>query len=199
MTSTMRDRDGEAEAIENVPLLRDQNAAEEAWNGECIGNVVWSSVWSVERSWIVLFLCSILLLPMFFIVTPILKLLGQPDNIAELSGTVAVWVIPVQFAFSFVLPINRFLQCQLQNRVIAITAGVTLVVHIFVCWLFVNGLKLGVIGTMATVSVSWWLNVIILFTYIICGGCPLTWTGFSIEAFTGLWEFTKLSLPLPES
>ncbi|KAK3042933.1 hypothetical protein RJ639_001009, partial [Escallonia herrerae] len=26
-----------------------------------------------------------------------------------------------------------------------------------------------------------------------CGGCPLTWAGFSIEAFSGLWEFTKLS------
>ena len=76
---------------------------------------------------------------------------------------------------------------------IAISAGVALVVHIFVCWLFVYGLKLGVIGTMATVNVAWCLNVFILFTYATCGGCPLTWTGFSIEAFTGLWEFAKLS------
>ena len=76
---------------------------------------------------------------------------------------------------------------------VAVVSGVALVVHIFVCWLFVYGLKLGVIGTMATVNVSWWLNVFILFTYATCGGCPLTWTGFSIEAFTGLWEFAKLS------
>ena len=77
---------------------------------------------------------------------------------------------------------------------IAILAGVALVVHIFVCWLFVYGLKLGVIGTMATVNVSWCLNVFVLFTYATCGGCPLiTWTGFSIEAFTGLWKFAKLS------
>ncbi|KAH0888009.1 hypothetical protein HID58_050438 [Brassica napus] len=122
----------------------------------------------LQRSWIVLFLWSILLLPMYFFATPILKYFGQPDDIAELSGTVALWVI-------------------------AISAGVALVVHIFVCWLFVYGLKLGVIGTMATVNVSWWLNVFILFTYATCGGCPLTWTGFSIEAFTGLWEFAKLS------
>ncbi|KAF2581012.1 hypothetical protein F2Q68_00000336 [Brassica cretica] len=117
----------------------------------------------------------------------------QPDDVAELSGTVAVWVIPVHFSFTFFFPLNRFLQCQLKNMVIAISAGVALVVHIFVCWLFVYGLKLGVIGTMATVNVSWWLNVFILFTYATCGGCPLTWTGFSIEAFTGLWEFAKLS------
>ncbi|CAF1696911.1 hypothetical protein Bca52824_005535 [Brassica carinata] len=147
----------------------------------------------LQRSWIVLFLCSILLLPMYFFATPILKYFGQPDDIAELSGTVALWVIPIHFAFAFFFPLNRFLQCQLKNMVIAISAGVALVVHIFVCWLFVYGLKLGVIGTMATVNVAWCLNVFILFTYATCGGCPLTWTGFSIEAFTGLWEFAKLS------
>ena len=77
---------------------------------------------------------------------------------------------------------------------IAIASGVALVVHIFVCWLFVYVLELGVIGTMATVNVSWWFNLLVLFTYTTCGGCPLTWTGFSIEAFTGLWEFAKLSV-----
>ena len=81
----------------------------------------------------------------------------------------------------------------LYHQVIAISSGIALVVHIFVCWLFVYGLKLGVIGTVATVNVSWWLNLVILFTYTTCGGCPLTWTGFSMEAFTGLWEFAHLS------
>lgn len=147
----------------------------------------------MQRSWIVLFLFSILLLPMFFFATPILKFLGQPEDIAELSGTVAVLAIPLHFAFVFVCPINRFLQCQLKNEVLAITAGVTLAVHIFVSWLFVYGLKLGFIWTMITFSLAWWLNVIILFVYIVWGGCPLTWTGFSTEAFTGLWEYAKLS------
>ena len=71
----------------------------------------------LQRSWIVLFLCSILLLPMYFFATPILKYFGQPDDIAELSGTVALWVIPIHFAFAFFFPLNRFLQCQLKNMV----------------------------------------------------------------------------------
>lgn len=75
----------------------------------------------------------------------------------------------------------------------AFAAAVALVVHLFVCWLFVYGLKLGIVGTMATVSVSWWVNVLILLAYSVCGGCPLTWPGFSSEAVTGLWEFLKLS------
>ncbi|ESQ31327.1 hypothetical protein EUTSA_v100040870mg, partial [Eutrema salsugineum] len=77
--------------------------------------------------------------------------------------------------------------------VTAFSSAVALVVHFFVCWLFVDGLKLGVVGTMATVSISWWVNVLILLAYSTCGGCPLTWTAFSSEAFTGLWEFLKLS------
>uniref|UniRef100_A0A0D3EGH1 Protein DETOXIFICATION n=1 Tax=Brassica oleracea var. oleracea TaxID=109376 RepID=A0A0D3EGH1_BRAOL len=147
----------------------------------------------MQRSWIVLFLFCILLLPMYLFASPILKFFGQPDDIAELTGIIAVWTIPTHFAYAFYLPLSRFLQCQLKNRVVAFSSGLALVVHIFVCWLFVNGLKLGVIGTMATINVSWWFNVFILFTYTTCGGCPLTWTGFSTEAFTKLWEFAKLS------
>jgi len=77
--------------------------------------------------------------------------------------------------------------------VIAISAGVSLAVHILVCWFFVYGYKLGIIGTMASVNVPWWLNIFILFLYSTRGGCTLTWTGFSSEAFTGLLELTKLS------
>lgn len=71
----------------------------------------------MQRSWIVLFFVSILLLPMYLFATPILKFLGQPEDIAELSGTAAVLAIPLHFAFVFILPISRFLQCQLKNEV----------------------------------------------------------------------------------
>ncbi|WZZ43987.1 hypothetical protein YC2023_040246 [Brassica napus] len=147
----------------------------------------------MQRSWIVLFFCCILLLPTYLFTTPVLKFLGQPDDIAELSGVVSVWVIPLHFAFALSFPLQRFLQCQLKNQVTAIASAIALVVHFLVCWLFVDGLKLGVVGTMATVSISWWVNVLITLGYSVCGGCPLTWTGFSSEAFTGLWEFLKLS------
>ncbi|CAN6838912.1 unnamed protein product [Brassica oleracea] len=178
----------------NVGLLLGMASALQTLCGQAFGAKRYDMLGVyLQRSWIVLFLFSILLLPMYFFATPILKYFGQPDDIAELSGSIAVWVIPIHFAFAFVFPLNRFLNCQLKNRVIAISSGIALVVHIFVCCLFVYGLKLGVIGTVATVNVSWWLNLVILFTYTTCGGCPLTWTGFSMEAFTGLWEFAHLS------
>ncbi|CAN7024052.1 unnamed protein product [Brassica rapa subsp. trilocularis] len=108
----------------------------------------------MQRSWIVLFVCCMLLLPTYLFTTPVLKWLGQPDDIAELSGVVSVWVIPLHFAFCLSFPLQRFLQCQLKSHVPAFGAGVGLVVHFLVCWLFVDGLKLGAVGTMATVSIS---------------------------------------------
>ncbi|CAI9111099.1 OLC1v1011236C1 [Oldenlandia corymbosa var. corymbosa] len=147
----------------------------------------------MQRSWIVLFVCCVVLLPVYIFASPILKLLGQPTNVAELSGTVALWMIPMHFSFAFQFPLQRFLQSQLKNSVIAWIALLALIVHGFISWLFVYGFKLGVIGTAVTLNFSWWVLVLGLFCYTVCGGCPQTWPGFSMEAFSGLWEFLKLS------
>nr|QEY08348.1 MATE efflux family protein member 2f [Crocus sativus] len=147
----------------------------------------------MQRSWIVLSMCAVLLLPMYFFATPILELLGQPSDLAALAGTISIWFIPLHFSFAFVFPLQRFLQCQLKNNVIAVVSSVALLVHIFVTWLFVSQLKLGIIGATLTLNFSWWVNVLLLYGYVSCGGCPLSWKGFSMEAFSGLWEFVKLS------
>ncbi|KAJ3702592.1 hypothetical protein LUZ61_006297 [Rhynchospora tenuis] len=147
----------------------------------------------MQRSWIVLFLCGILLLPMYFFATPILRWLGQPDDLAEMAGTVSIWFIPLHFSFAFLFPLQRFLQCQLKNFVNAAISGVALLVHIFVSWLFVSKWQFGLIGTAVTLNFSWWVTAILMFGYVACGGCPLTWKGFSMEAFAGLWDFLKLS------
>lgn len=147
----------------------------------------------MQRSWIVLFMCCVLILPLYLFASPILKLTGQPTNVAELSGVVARWMIPLHFSFAFQFPLQRFLQSQLKNGAVAWVALVALVVHVIVSWLFVYNFQLGVVGIAITLNFSWWVLVIGLMGYTVCGGCPLTWTGFSIEAFSGLWEFVKLS------
>nr|GMC67504.1 protein DETOXIFICATION 27-like [Ipomoea batatas] len=55
-------------------------------------------------------------------------------------------------------------------------------------------LKLGIIATALALSFTWWLIVVGLFVYTVSGGCPLTWTGFSMEAFSDIWAFFKLSI-----
>ncbi|XP_028783900.1 protein DETOXIFICATION 27 [Neltuma alba] len=147
----------------------------------------------MQRSWIVLFMCCVLLLPIYLFATPALKLLGQTEELSELSGAVAKWMIPLHFSFAFQFPLQRFLQSQLKTGAIAWVSLVALIVHVFVSWLFVYQFQFGVIGTAATINISWWVLVFGLFGYTACGGCPETWTGFSIEALSGLWEFVKLS------
>ncbi|XP_057536111.1 protein DETOXIFICATION 27-like [Amaranthus tricolor] len=148
----------------------------------------------LQRSWVVLFLCCILLLPLYIFATPMLKLLGQPDDVAELAGVVARWMLPFHFSLAFQFPLQRFLQCQLKTRVVACVSVIALLVHLFVSWLFVLVFKFGIIGVAITLNCGWWVMVIGLFSYTALGGCPQTWTGFSMEAFSGLWEFFKLSI-----
>ncbi|THG12256.1 hypothetical protein TEA_029068 [Camellia sinensis var. sinensis] len=168
----------------------------------------------MQRSWIVLFICGVILLPFYIFATPILKLLGQPSDIAELSGVVSIWMIPLHFSFVFQFPLQRFLQSQLKTAAIAWvsvaalavhslsqlkTAAIAwvsvaaLAVHSLVSWWFVYRLKFDLVGVVVTLNFSWWISVFGLFAYVVLGGCPLTWIGFSIEAFSGLWEFVKLS------
>ncbi|CAI0422074.1 unnamed protein product [Linum tenue] len=147
----------------------------------------------MQRSWIVLFICCLFLLPLYLFATPFLKLVGQPDDVAEVSGVAAMCMIPLHFSFAFQFPLQRFLQSQLKNMVIAWMALLALVVHVFVSWLLVYQLQLGVVGTAMTLNFSWWVWAVGCFGYAVWGGCPLTWTGFSMEAFSGLWDFAKLS------
>ncbi|WOL05486.1 hypothetical protein Cni_G14215 [Canna indica] len=93
---------------------------------------------------------------------------------------------PLHFSFTFVFPLQRFLQCPLKNSVIAYVSAAALVVHALVTWVCVSKLQFGLIGTMLTLDFLWWVSVLGLFGYVTCGGCPDTWKGFSMEAFTGL-------------
>lgn len=147
----------------------------------------------MQRSWIVLFFCCILLLPVYIFTTPILKLAGQSDAVSQQTGLVVLWLLPQHFCFAFQFPLQRFLQCQLKNQIIAwVTAG-GLVVNALASWLLIYVLDFGVVGAAIALDISWWFLVLGLFCYTTCGWCPQTWTGFSMQAFSGLWEFVKLS------
>jgi len=147
----------------------------------------------MQRSWIVLFLCAELLTPMYFFAEDVLLLTGQPPELSAMAGEVSVWFLPLHFSLAFLFPLQRFLQCQMKNLVNAIAAAAALCIHLFVSWLFVSKLRLGLVGVALTLGFSWWAITAMLFAYVTCGGCPETWHGFTVEAFAGLGEFVRLS------
>ncbi|RWW43481.1 hypothetical protein BHE74_00050849 [Ensete ventricosum] len=147
----------------------------------------------LQRSWIVLFGCAVLLLPLYILATPLLELVGEPAELAREAGRVCIWFIPTHLSFAFLFPLNRFFQSQLKNSVSAVTSGLVLAVHVFLSWVVVYKLDQGLRGAALTLGFSWWLQVLGQFAYLACGGCPQTWKGFSMDAFFELWEFVKLS------
>ncbi|KAL3577158.1 hypothetical protein D5086_022441 [Populus alba] len=97
-------------------------------------------------------------------------------------------------SFAFLFPLRTFLQSQLKNQVTSWVSLVSLGINALASWLFVYELHFGVVGVAIALDISWWALTLGLFVYSSCGRCPSTWTGFSVQAFSGLWEFVKLSV-----
>lgn len=148
----------------------------------------------LQRSWIVDGVTTTILLPIFIFTKPILKLLGQDEEIAVASGSISLWLIPFVYNFVFGLTIQMFLQAQLKNMVIGWLSSISFPLHVLLSWLFVSKLGLGVGGAMASLNISAWSVVIGEFVYIFGGWCPHSWKGFTTAAFTDISPVIKLSL-----
>ncbi|CAL9013272.1 unnamed protein product [Prunus brigantina] len=126
---------------------------------------------------------------------PILKAIGQAEDIALQGQVFARGLIPQLYAFAINCPQQRFLQAQnIVNPLAYMSFGVFLV-HILLTWLVVYVVDYGLLGAALILSLSWWLLVITYGLYIILSPkCKETWTGFSWNAFKGIWPYFKLTL-----
>ena len=90
---------------------------------------------------------------------------------------------------------QRFLQVEnIVNPLAYIAVGVFLL-HILLTWLVVDVLEYGLIGAALTLSLSWWILVIIQGLYIVFSpSCRETWTGLSLKALKGMWPYFKLTV-----
>ncbi|KAJ7976470.1 Protein DETOXIFICATION [Quillaja saponaria] len=148
----------------------------------------------LQRSWIVLTLTSICILPIFIFTTPIMEGLGQAESVSIVAGKVSLWAIAVMFSFIASLTCQMFLQTQSKNVIIAYLAAISISVHIFLSWLLTVKNKLGLTGAMISTIIAYWIPNLGQLLFIFCGGCPDTWKGFSFLAFKDLWPVIKLSL-----
>jgi len=123
----------------------------------------------------------------------LLLLIGQSPELSRLAGQMSVWLLPQHFAMAMLLPLTRFLQSQLKNWVTAITAAVALAIHVVATYVLVRLLDFGIVGAVASADMAWWLVVLGQYVYVVGGWCPLSWKGFTMEAFADFWEFIKLS------
>nr|XP_009760618.1 PREDICTED: LOW QUALITY PROTEIN: protein TRANSPARENT TESTA 12 [Nicotiana sylvestris] len=149
----------------------------------------------LQRSTIVLSLTGIPLAVVYLFSKNLLLALGEAKPVASATSVFVYGLIPQIFAYAVNFPIQKFLQSQSIVAPSAFIALGTLFVHLLLSWIFVYKIGLGLIGVASLVlSFSWWIVVVAQFIYILRSErCKATWTGFRREAFSGLWQFVKLS------
>ncbi|KAH0985873.1 hypothetical protein GBA52_013050 [Prunus armeniaca] len=148
----------------------------------------------LQRATIVLTLTGLPLLLIFLLSKPILILFGETPKLAAAAAVYVYGLIPQIFAYAINFPMQKFLQAQRIVGPSAYISAATLGVHLVLSWVAVYKLGMGLIGASLVLSLSWWIIVGAQFIYILKSSrCKGTWTGFSLEAFSGLWDFLKLS------
>lgn len=148
----------------------------------------------LQRSAVLLTLTGILMTVLYVFSRPILIFLGESPDIASSAAVFVYGLIPQIFAYALNFPIQKFLQAQSIVAPSAYISTATLVVHLLLSWVAVYEIGLGLIGASLILSLSWWIVVIAQFVYIVKSDrCKQTWRGFSVQAFSGLPAFFKLS------
>ncbi|KAA8524677.1 hypothetical protein F0562_011100 [Nyssa sinensis] len=148
----------------------------------------------LQRSTILLTATGVLLTLIYIFCKPFLILLGESSQIASAAALFVYGLIPQIFAYAINFPIQKFMQAQSIVAPSAYISTATLVVHLVLSWVAVYKIGLGLLGASLVLSLSWWIVVVAQFVYIVKSeSCKYTWTGFSIQAFSGLWGFFKLS------
>ncbi|KAF6981908.1 hypothetical protein CFC21_000356 [Triticum aestivum] len=149
----------------------------------------------MQRSIVLLMATGVPLAALYAFSQPILILLGESPEIARAAGIFVYGLIPQIFAYAVNFPIQKFMQAQSIMAPSAYISAVTLVVHVVLSYLAVYKLGLGILGASIILSASWWIIVIAQFIYVVTSSrCQLTWTGFSVRAFSGLPQFFRLSI-----
>ncbi|XP_043690811.1 protein DETOXIFICATION 40-like [Telopea speciosissima] len=149
----------------------------------------------LQRSTILLMATGIPLMMIYIFCKPILILLGQSPMIASAAALFVHGLIPQIFAYAVNFPIQKFLQAQSIVAPSAYISTATLALHLLLSWLAIYKLELGLLGASLVLSLSWWVIVVAQFVYIVRSErCKNTWKGFTLEAFSGLSEFLKLSV-----
>lgn len=149
----------------------------------------------LQRSTILLMLAGLPLLLAYIFSKQILLLLGESQAVASASALFVYGLIPQIFAYATNFPIQKFLQSQSIVNPSAYISGATLVLHLLLTWVVVYVVGGGLLGAALVLSLSWWIIVAAQFAYILRSKkCEKTWGGFSWRAFSGLWDFFKLSL-----
>uniref|UniRef100_A0ACD5UKX8 Uncharacterized protein n=1 Tax=Avena sativa TaxID=4498 RepID=A0ACD5UKX8_AVESA len=108
----------------------------------------------LQRSWIILTSCAVLMLPIFLFTEPLLIFIGQDPKISAVAGVISVWYIPIMFANVCSFTLQMYLQAQSKNIIITYLAILNLSTHIFLSWLLTVKFQFGLAGVMSSMVIA---------------------------------------------
>ena len=186
----------ELSCVSNMPLKLGMGSALETLCGQAYGAKQYHMIGiHTQRAMLVLLGLSIPLSLIWFYTSNLLTVMGQDHEISAEAGIYNRWMIPGLFAYGILQCLNRFLQTQNNVFPMLISSGITTLVHVAFCWLFVYGCELGSKGAALAISMSYWVNVFLLVIYInLAPACASTWNGVSKEALNDILNFIKLGV-----
>ncbi|CAM8951860.1 unnamed protein product [Rhodiola kirilowii] len=150
----------------------------------------------LQASCIISLIFAILISILWFYTEPILVLLHQNSEIAKAAGLYLKHLIPGIFAYGILQNILRFLQTQSVVFPMVVCSVIPLGIHCGVAYVLVYFTSLGFKGAAVAASISLWISVLMLGTYMLrAKQFEQTWQGFSIESFQHIVSNLKLALP----
>ena len=150
----------------------------------------------LQRAVFVLLLASIPLAIIWAFTGQILLHLGQNPEISAEAGIYARWLIPSLFAYGPLQCHVRFLQSQNIVLPMVFCSGVTVLLHMPLCWVLVAKAGYGNRGAALATAVSYWVNVVMLGLYVnFSKACRRTRVKLSNEVLTDLVAFIRLAIP----
>lgn len=147
----------------------------------------------MQQSFLILTSACVCMMPLYIYSKPVLKLVGQRHDIADIAGKFSIYIIPQLFSLAINFPTQKFLQAQSKVAVLAWVGFFALIVHLGLLFLFIRVFKWGLAGAAAAYDLSAWGVAVVQMAYIV-GWCQDTWNGLSWLAFKEIWPFLKLSV-----
>lgn len=142
-------------------------------------------------------ICFSVIISIIWVYTePILVLLHQDPQISKTAALYIKYLIPGLFAYGLLNNILRFLQTQSVVMPLVVCSVIPMLIHIGTTYALVHWTSLGFKGAPLAASISLWISVLMLATYVLCAEkFKKTWEGFSLESFYYVFGNLKLALP----
>ncbi|KAL1189946.1 Protein DETOXIFICATION 14 [Cardamine amara subsp. amara] len=143
-----------------------------------------------------LFLVCIPLSILWSYMENILIFIGQDPLVSQEAGKYATFLIPALFGYAILQTLVRFFQAQSLILPLIISSISSLCCHVVLCWILVFKFGFGNIGAATAISISYWLNVIVLGLYMtFSSSCSKSRATISMSAFKGMGEFIRFGIP----